>query len=91
MSKHSQRRERRLKYREMLQAGLNDERRFTRRIISTLDHGGFDVAPDGRPIKTDFFRTIQEWDKTDPQSSKACLSLVEKAIRQIQVAPARKR
>lgn len=87
MSKHKQRRERRAKYREMLHAELDDERSFIRRVIRTINRDGFDVAPDGRPIKADFFSAIQEWEKTDQQSSKACLSLVENAVHQIQVKP----
>lgn len=87
MSKHKHRRERRAKYHEMLRAELNDERQFARRVIRTINHGGFDVAPDGRPIKADFFGTIKAWKKTDQHSSNACLSLVEKAVHQIQVKP----
>jgi hypothetical protein len=87
MSKHEKRRERRAKYRDMLRAELDEERGFSRRVIRTLNHGGLDVGPDGRPIKADFFGAIQEWEKTDQQSSRACLSLVEKVVRQIQVRP----
>lgn len=87
MSKHKQRRERRAKYREMLRAELDEERGFSRRVIRTLNHGGLDIAPDGQPIKADFFATIRAWEKTDHQSSRACLSLVEKAVHQIQVKP----
>lgn len=87
VSKHKQRRERRAKYREMLRHELDEERGFSRRVIRTLNDGGLDVGPDGRPIKADFFGAIQEWEKTDQQSSRACLSLVEKVVRQIQVRP----
>lgn len=87
MSKHKQRRERRQKYQEMLRAELNDERQFTRRVIRTINRAGFDVSSDGRPIKADFFGAIQAWEKGDPQSSRACLNLMERAVRQIQVKP----
>jgi hypothetical protein len=80
MSKHKQRRERRAKYREMLRAELDEERGFSRRVIRTLNHGGLDVGADGRPIKADFFGAIQEWEKTDPQSARACLNLIEKVV-----------
>jgi hypothetical protein len=87
MSKHKQRRERRSKYRERLRTELADERAIIRRVIRSMNHNGLDVAPDGRPIKADFFGAIREWEKTDQQSSRACLSLVEKAVRQVQVKP----
>lgn len=87
MSKHKHRRERRAKYNQMLRAELDHERHFTRRVIETINRDGLDVAPDGRPIKADFFGAIQEWEKTDQQSSRACLSLVEKAVHQVQVKP----
>ena len=87
MSKHQQRRERRAKYRDRLRTELDDERAIVRRVIRSLNHDGLDIAPDGQPIKADFFGAIREWEKTDRQSSRACLSLVEKAVHQVQVKP----
>jgi hypothetical protein len=87
MSKHKQRQERRDKYRERLRTELADERAIIRRVIRSLNHNGLDIAPDGQPIKADFFGTIREWGKTDQQASRACLSLVEKAVSQVQVKP----
>jgi len=86
MSKHKQRRDRRARYNEMLRAELNDEGAFIRRVIRTIDNG-FDFAPDGGHINADFFRVIDDWKKTDEQSSRAGLSLIESAVRQIQIRP----
>jgi len=87
MSKHAQRRARRAKHLEMLRAELSDERAFTQRVVATLNSRGLDWAPDGRPIKADFFGAIKVWEKTDKPASLACLDLVERAIAQIQVKP----
>lgn len=81
MSKHKQRRERRTKYREMLRAELSNEEVFLERFRRTLfSKNGEDFAPNGNRIKADFFGAIKEWEKTDPQSARACLSLIEKAV-----------
>ena len=80
ISKHKQRRERRTKYREMLRAELADEATFKRRLNRVLNEDGRDFAPDGQVIKGDFFGAIEEWKKTDPQSARACLSLIEAVV-----------
>ncbi|MDA1275502.1 MAG: hypothetical protein O2960_15895 [Verrucomicrobia bacterium] len=87
MSKHKRRKERQAEYREMLRAAMDDEPGFRRRIFRTLDHGGLDTAPDGRPIKADFFGAIRDWEKKDPHTSRACLSLVEQVVHRLQIKP----
>ncbi len=91
MSKHAHRRARRAKHLEMLRAELSDERAFTQRVVASLNNRGLDWAPDGRPIKADFFGAIQVWEKSDKPASLACLDLVERAVAQIQVKPVVKR
>jgi DNA-binding winged helix-turn-helix (wHTH) protein len=91
MSKHAQRRARRAKHLEMLRSELSDERAFTKRVIATINNRGLDWAPDGRPIKADFFGAIHAWKQADEPASLACLDLVERAVAQIQVKPVAKR
>src|SRR5687768_8707611 len=81
MSKHRKRRERRAKYHEMLRTELSSEEQFLKRFKAVLfSKKGEDFAPDGNRIKADFFGAIREWQKTDPQSAHACLSLIEKVL-----------
>lgn len=81
MSKHQKRRERRAKYREMLRTELSNEEVFLKRFKAALfSRNGEDFAPDGNRIKADFFGAIKEWEKTDPQSARACLNLIETAV-----------
>jgi len=87
MSKHKQRRERRAAYWMALFSELSDEWPIIHRVIRSLNCNGFDIAPDGRPIKADFYAAIKSWEKSDEPSSKACLDLVQRAVRQLQVKP----
>ncbi len=85
MAKHRQRRERRhgrwIKWCEMVRRELSDEAAFVERFQAVLfSRNALDFGPDGKPIKADFFAAIKEWEKTDPQSARACLNLIEKVI-----------
>ena len=65
----------------MLRAELSDEEVFLKRFRAALfSRSGEDFAPDGNRIKADFFGAIKEWEKTDPQSARACLNLIEKVV-----------
>ncbi|MFA7158758.1 MAG: hypothetical protein WC299_05595 [Kiritimatiellia bacterium] len=91
MSKHKRRRERRQKYYQMLAAELamdKGDKMFINRVISTLNHRGLDYAPDGHPIKSDFWGFVESRRQSDIQTARAGSFLVEKAIGQIQVKPA---
>ena len=95
LSKNKRRRLRREQYYHCLQASLDEEGRFVRRVIDTMDHRGLDIAPDGRPIKAGFWGLIQQRQAEadlapDEQkrrrlmgSSRACLDLVERAVRTV--------
>lgn len=85
MSKHSERRARRGAYHSMLDAELDMERPFVDRVIRTLNDEGVDVAPDGNPIRADFWRYIASRQKTDVNTARAGLSLVERAINSVRV------
>jgi hypothetical protein len=85
MSKHSQRRARRAEYHSMLDVELDQERPFVRRVLRTLDSSGEDIAPDGRPIRADFWRYIESRRKAEIHTARAGLCLVEKAISLIRV------
>jgi len=97
MSKNKRRRLRREEYYHLLEASLEDERAFVRRVIATLDHRGLDIAPDGRSIKAGFWDLIRQrqkeaWHSRDEQerrmligSSLACLDLVERAVQALTV------
>ncbi len=97
LSKNKRRRLRRENYYCSLDASLEDEGRFVRRVIATLDHQGLDIAPDGRPIKANFWgfirqrmeaseRSRNEQTQRDlANSSLACLDLVERAVNTLTV------
>lgn len=86
MGKHRQRRERRERYHEMLDAELNQEKPFVNRVLGTLNRGGQDFGPDGRPIKADFWRYIESRRKQKTiHTSLAALSLIERAINTVRV------
>jgi hypothetical protein len=97
VSKNKPRRVRRESHYRYLQASLEDEGRFVRRVIATLDHRGLDIAADGRPIKAGFWGLIKQRQEEakcsrDEQeqrkltgSSLACLDLVERAVNTITV------
>jgi hypothetical protein len=85
MSKHSERRERRGACHNRLDAELDHERPFVDRVLSTLNHRGMDIGPDGNPIRADFWRYIAARQKTDLNTARAGLSLVDKAVNLIRV------
>lgn len=87
MSKHKARRERRERYFDYLKVELSDPKRFKQRVISTIDQGGMDTAPDGRPIKANFWGFIKAQEKADQPTSLACLDLMEQSVKQISVTP----
>ena len=85
MSKHKQRRERREEYHRMLDAELAQEKIFINRVVRTLNDDGRDYAPDGQPIKSDFWRYMASRRLSAVQNSRAALSLVERAVNSIRV------
>ena len=65
----------------MIRRELSDEAAFVKRFKTVLfSKNALDFGPDGRPIKADFFAAVKEWEKTDPQSARACLNLIEKVV-----------
>ncbi|HEV2842603.1 MAG TPA: hypothetical protein VGW39_14870 [Chthoniobacterales bacterium] len=89
MTKHKQRRERRAKYFAMLDGMLANEPAFVQRVIDTLDYQGLDYAPDGKPIRADFYRYMKDRAKTDGTATLAVLDFLERAKRRIAVKPPR--
>jgi len=97
LSKNKRRRLRREDYFRSLEGSLEEEGRFVGRVISTMDHQGLDIAPDGRPIKAGFWAFIQRREaeakraRKEPErrkltaSSLACLDLVERAMQAVAV------
>jgi hypothetical protein len=85
MSKHKKRRERRKKYHQMLAGELEQERVFVQRVIRSVDHGGMDIGPDGRPIKVDWWRFLEEQKSQNFHNGLAAQDLVERAVLSIQV------
>lgn len=97
LSKNKRRHLRREQYYRCLEASLDQERHFVRRVIDTIDHRGLDIAPDGRPIKAGFWGFIQRHQAKAERSgdelkrrrfmnsSRACLDLVERAVRAVAV------
>ena len=95
LSKNKRRRLRREQYYRCLEASLDQERHFVRRVIDTIDHRGLDIAPDGRPIKAGFwdFIKLRQAEAEQPgdeqhrrklmNSSRACLDLVERAVQAV--------
>ena len=87
MSKNARRKARRAAYYEMLDKELDvNDRSFRVRVIRTMDHGGMDVAPDGRPIPADFWR-YRDSRRQDPNRVRAIEYSVAGAVRSIQVRP----
>ena len=88
MSKHKDRRQRRERYHQMLDAELGSdgaERQFVNRVLSTMDHDGVDFAPDGRPIKADFWRYVASREGFNVHTALAGEHLIERSISMIQV------
>jgi hypothetical protein len=90
MSKHQQRGQRRDSYYAVLDATLADEQGFVNRVLNTLDNGGLDQGADGRPIKAEFHRYIEQRRAKDPTASLACLDFLERAKRRISIKPVRR-
>ena len=86
MSKHKQRRERRAEYHRMLDAELDQEKPFVNRVLNTMNRDGLDTAPDGRPIKADFWRYIRSRMQSAIHTARAGLCLMERAINSIRVS-----
>jgi len=82
--KHRTRKNRRKDYERMLDLELPDETAFRRRIRRSIDRDGMDIAHDGRPIRARLWRYMQERERTDELSARACLHHVEKVIRSMQ-------
>jgi hypothetical protein len=80
-SKHARRRERRELYYEMIDSELPLERAFSGRVIDTINHSGLDIAPDGRPIKSNWWHYMQTRDGRRSANAHACLYLLEKTYR----------
>lgn len=85
--KHHARRCRRENYHGMLDAELEAEHVFQRRVIRAIDRGGLDIAPDGRPIKADYWRYMQDRDGDPGQAAQACLYHVERAVGSLRPRP----
>lgn len=90
MCKHQKRRVRREQYYRMLDQQLAEERAFVKRVVYTMDHNGYDRAHDGRPIKANFFRYLQDRQRKDRPASLACLDLLERAVKQVAIKPVRR-
>lgn len=39
------------------------EQAFKKRVIDAMDHDGFDIAPDGRRVKADFWKAAETFRK----------------------------
>ena len=88
---------RRESYYRYLEASLDQEGPFVRRVIAAMDHRGLDIAPDGRPIKAGFWDLIRQRQEQArcsrheqeqrklTASSLACLDLVERAVQALTV------
>ena len=83
VSKHKKRRDRRFKYYEMLDRELSSERYFQGRVVETINRKGLDIAPDGRPIKADWWDYMKSRDRSRINNAYACLYLMELVIRSL--------
>lgn len=86
LSKHKRRRARREAYFQMIDAETAHERHFMGRVVHTLNTDGIDTAPDGRPIKANWWAYIDSRDKRDRNAALACHYLVDRAITSIRPA-----